>query len=435
MATWYKENYKNGYPAVTLTCDQKCDVAIIGGGLAGLSLAYQLGRYDIDFILIERGLIGDSASGLNGGFCSAGWAASKGEIMKKFGKEFAIDFHKISREGLAWMTALIESEAFADVEKKKGCLNVFLDQESELMKNKLDRENLIFDEHAQFISRNELNLFTSSKRYTYGILSDNGFYFNPLKFLDRLKGEILQTGGRIFENSMMEAFYERDGKFIIKVGNNKSIRAERIVLATGGSAGEETGYLRSRWIPLKTYIGVTAPLAHLAKRHFIKDIAISDSRRSGNYYHLLPDTRLMWGRDISAFNKNSFITGLKQVKNEISFFYPDLVNDVGGIDKLSIDYYWYGNMAYSFFKLPYVGQVYPAVFALTAFGGHGMNTAPAAAIVLAEFLAGVSDRVSIFDRIPKSWNGNILGPYAAELIINYTRLKEDLQFVLRNRGV
>ena len=52
----------------------ECQIVIVGGGLAGLSLAYQLAYYNQDFVLIEAATIGDSASGMNGGFCSPGWS-------------------------------------------------------------------------------------------------------------------------------------------------------------------------------------------------------------------------------------------------------------------------------------------------------------------------------------------------------------------------
>jgi gamma-glutamylputrescine oxidase len=52
------------------------DVAIIGGGLTGLSAAYHLAKTGLHPVLFEAGLIGDGASGRTGGIVLEGTAAS-----------------------------------------------------------------------------------------------------------------------------------------------------------------------------------------------------------------------------------------------------------------------------------------------------------------------------------------------------------------------
>ena len=67
-------------------------------------------------------------------------------------------------------------------------------------------------------------------------------------------------------------------------------------------------------------------------------------------------------------------------------FYPDLVYQMKETGGFSIEYTWTGKMAYSFSMMPYVGAMSKRVYSLTGFGGHGMNTAPISAILLAEHL-------------------------------------------------
>ena len=43
------------------------DVLIIGGGIAGVSLAYYLARAGVDVVLVERGELNREASGTNAG--------------------------------------------------------------------------------------------------------------------------------------------------------------------------------------------------------------------------------------------------------------------------------------------------------------------------------------------------------------------------------
>ena len=74
--------------------------------------------------------------------------------------------------------------------------------------------------------------------------------------------------------------------------------------------------------------------------------------------------------------------------------------------------------------MPYVRRLTARTYALTGFGGHGMNTAPAAAILLAEHLLGLSNRISIFKKIPLKWNGGRFGPVAAEIIYRVMAAKD-----------
>src|SRR5687768_2002387 len=44
--------------AAALAADEACDVVVIGSGIAGLSIAYELARFGRDVVVIDRGKIG-----------------------------------------------------------------------------------------------------------------------------------------------------------------------------------------------------------------------------------------------------------------------------------------------------------------------------------------------------------------------------------------
>ncbi len=79
-------------PRPALVGDASADVAIVGAGYTGLWTAYYLlkAKPSLDVVIVERDIAGFGASGRNGGWCSALFAASHDKIAKHHGREAAI---------------------------------------------------------------------------------------------------------------------------------------------------------------------------------------------------------------------------------------------------------------------------------------------------------------------------------------------------------
>lgn len=79
-------------PRPSLDSDLDVDVAIIGGGYTGLWTAYYLAEADpsLRIAILEKEIAGFGASGRNGGWCSALFAASRKKIAKQSGREAAV---------------------------------------------------------------------------------------------------------------------------------------------------------------------------------------------------------------------------------------------------------------------------------------------------------------------------------------------------------
>lgn len=69
--------------------DVEADVAIVGAGYTGLWTAYYLAKLDpsLRVVVVEREVVGYGASGRNGGWCSALFAASHARLAREFGRE------------------------------------------------------------------------------------------------------------------------------------------------------------------------------------------------------------------------------------------------------------------------------------------------------------------------------------------------------------
>ena len=71
-----------------------CDVAVVGGGLTGLSAALCLARQGIDVVVLESDGVAAAASGRNGGHCNNGLVRNFALVAEKYGPERAGAFYR-----------------------------------------------------------------------------------------------------------------------------------------------------------------------------------------------------------------------------------------------------------------------------------------------------------------------------------------------------
>ncbi len=424
--TWYQDtnisHFKNDY---TVQDQSKCEVLIIGAGLAGLSLLYHLTKGGVKALLLESNSIASGASGRNGGFCLSGWSQDYDILLKYLSIGSVRELENIASLGVSWMRSKCMQKEYKGTFLGDGVLNCYLTGKVDNIKrqNQLKNSNLgIYD---QFISKENLEKIILSDRYLCAVKKENAFHFHPLNFMNSLAKECDLLEGKISENSKLLNYTKENNEFSSRIQTKKgivNIFSHKLVFATGGYGGNELKDLRKYWLPIKTFIGVTEPLGNRVNKIFKKNYGVSDNRRAGNYYRILPDKRLSWGRGISAFGNISTKRIKEQVSKEIKYFFPQ----IGGVD---IEYVWSGIMAYARHFMPYIGPVKigaedKGVFAITGFGGHGMNTASGAAILLSEFFIEGKKSYKIFNNFERKWNGGFLGPYVAELKYKYIQAKD-----------
>ena len=88
----------SAYPP--LQGDASCDVAIVGGGLAGLSAALELAERGYSVRLLEAREVGYGASGRNGGQAIHGLACDIDEVESQLGAQDARRVFDMSIEAL-----------------------------------------------------------------------------------------------------------------------------------------------------------------------------------------------------------------------------------------------------------------------------------------------------------------------------------------------
>src|SRR3954466_11858759 len=94
MSLWL-EGVQRSYPA--LDGDARADVAIVGGGIAGIATAYFLAAAGVKPIVLEARGVAEAASGRNAGFLLAGVAENFVAASRRYGARNALRIWQLTK--------------------------------------------------------------------------------------------------------------------------------------------------------------------------------------------------------------------------------------------------------------------------------------------------------------------------------------------------
>jgi glycine/D-amino acid oxidase-like deaminating enzyme len=270
-----------------------------------------------------------------------------------------------------------------------------------------DRLARDFDYPLEYLSTEELRESLRSRRYFQALRDPNAFHFHPLNYLRGLARAFEAVGGRIFEQSrVLVAELEGATKVVRTV--NGLVMARDVVFCGGGYTDEVVPALRSSMLPIATYVLLTERAPERIAEAIRTTDAVGDNRRAGDYYRVVEDgARILWGGKITTRTAEPRDLAERLRRTMVST-YPQL-------EGLKVEVAWSGLMSYARHLMPQIGQLSPGVWYATAFGGHGMNTTAIGGLVIAEGIAGRSDRYRLFEPFGLDWNGGPAGNAAVQL--------------------
>ena len=385
------------------------DVCVVGGGLAGLSTALELVQRGLRVALLERHRIAWGASGRNGGFVTAGYATGLDRIARRLGMGAARELHALSVEGVAIVREAIDRYAIPGVHPTAGVLRAIRYDDAAGLQAERDRMERDYGVRLEYRSRPEIQFALSSPAYYQGLYDPDAFHFHPLNYALGLAREIARRGGLIFEGSPAQSCRRRGDRFAV-AGAEGEILAAHLVLAGGGYTDRLVPALHRAYLPIATYVLLTEPIPHL--EHAIRtSAAVADDRRAGDYYRVVDRNRLLWGGCITTRTRDPADLAMV-LRRRIIATYPQL-------EDVRVAAAWSGLMSYARHLMPQIGCLSgdrsSAIWYLTGFGGHGMNTTAIGGRLVAEAIVGESDRIEAFRPFGLSWNGGPVGRAAVQL--------------------
>lgn len=420
-ASWYRDSITVELePALPLEGDHRADVCVIGAGVTGCSAALHLAQQGYRVILLEALNVGHGASGRSGGQILPGLGTDIRTVENALGRSAARDIWEMSREAVRLTAHLVEQHQIP-CEMSWGYLHAAVKPRHVVeLRQWQERMARDFDYHGlEWREGGALREHVVTDAYPAALWEREAGHLHPLNYTLGLARAAQQAGAILHQFSPVVDI--RHGKQATVVTERGRVVADHVVIATNAYGDRLVPEMSGRIMRAANYMIATAPMSEQQAAQVLpRNDALSDTNFVLDYYRLSGDRRLIYGGEVSYDGRPP--RGLEaRTDAKIRRLFPVL-------KEIDIEYRWGGDVAITMNRAPDFGRLAPNVFYAQGYSGHGMALAGLAGKLLAETIAGQSERFDIFSAMPHRMfpGGRWLRTPLLVLATNFYKLRDRL---------
>jgi gamma-glutamylputrescine oxidase len=403
--TWYAATLVEAPPRPALGAEVDAEACVIGGGLAGLTVARELARSGWSVVLLEAGRIAAHASGRNTGFVLPGFAAGPDSIIARVGFDHAKDLWMLAQSGLDYVRDVIRQEKMPGVDPQDGWLHVSKTDNGD----ELTRLAAMVGEFGAEIEgwpTDRVRAVLRSDRYFHAIHYPRAISIHPLNYALGMAAAAERAGVRIYENTPAVSLDPTGVRKRIVTPHGR-LRANCIVLCGNLQIDGLMPQIAETLIPITTYVITTEKLGPGLSEAVGYRGAVSDSDLADSHYRIVDDDRLMWNARVTTWpgDPGRYAGALRA---EIAKTYPQL-------GKVAVEHAWSGTLGHPLHRMPQIGELGPGLWLASGFGGHGLNTTAMAGNLIARAIANDDTTWKLFTPFELVWAGGKYGRALAQL--------------------
>lgn len=398
------------------------DVAIVGGGVAGLSTALHLATAGLSIALVEAGSFGDGATGASAGVIAPQLVrATPATILSRLGADRGGRMLRMVASGGDYVAELIERHGIVCDARMNGFLAPVSGR------NAAARLSRIVDEWAPY--RSDLEVLDAERTralsgcvgYGAAILDHSGGGVDPVLYAEGLAAAAVRGGAVLHEDSPALAVEPHEGRWRVRTAGGMLI-ADRVVMAANGGNAALRPELASTVLPLRVCEVATCALPPamradiLPRGHSLTDMepdVFSIRRISGDrLVSALPATPVMARAQIrDALNKR-------------------LGTMLATHEPVELESVWFGTAWVNIDLMPRVSVVADGLFAIQACNGRGLAVNSVLGREMARLLGAMPGPALVDPQPPRRVGGFFLARHVPGLLMRAALTAKRLRAVI-----
>ena len=380
--TYWDKTVKTNFRFEKIAAAQATQILIAGGGISGNLCAYVLSELGMDVVIAEKNKIGLGSSMANTGLLQYRSDKMLCEFVDDIGEEQGRLFYRMCLEAMDQFKSV--NDLLGNVTEYRSMDTIYYASTAQDEK-KLRREYdylTKYDFPVEFLDEKELQArYRIHKSCALRTWHDADV--NPYKLIQALIRKNLEQGVRYFENTELDLDNIQGNRIFTQAGH--PIKFEHLILTTGYS--RLYSIIKDKIIIRRTYALCSTPF----EEYLWKDnVMIWETKKPYLYFRTTKDCRIIAGgldEDTDALeqDQDKILEKAREIARQIETIFPKL--------NINIAYAWNGLFYGSEDGLPFIGQD-PAradIFYLLGYEGNGMCYSMAGALILKDYIAGISN--------------------------------------------
>ncbi|MEK3886792.1 FAD-dependent oxidoreductase [Bacillus sp. FSL K6-3431] len=370
---WINSTKLESFPQ--LEKDITVDVAIIGGGITGITTAYNLIKEGFHVAVLEASSVLNGTTGHTTAKVTAQHGLIYNELINQFGKEKAKLYYEANINAAANMEECMNLHGI-ECDYKKEDAYIFTTSKDYLQD--LDNEAKAYQTlgiDGGITTDIPLDLKVKSALVMY-----NQARFHPLHYLSHLINYIKENGGEVYERSV--ATHMEDGEpATVHFKNEAKVTAKYVISASHFPFHDGRGYF-----------------ARLhAERSYVLAVKPGKPFAGGLYINAGKPTRSI--RSVTINGEEALLIsgdGHKAGQGGVE------IKHYEALEKFALDYFGAKDIIYRWStqdlvttdKVPYIGKIsegHDNIFVATGFRKWGMTTSTVAATIITDLIIGKSN--------------------------------------------
>ncbi len=394
-----------------LTFDVDADICVVGGGLAGLTIALEASRLGASVVVLEGRHVGWGASGGLLGTVMPGYNLALKDLIARIGLEDAKELWQLSKQGADYVRAQATEESMPGISVSEGALEVSNVDVGDRLISQLQMLGEDFETEVEGWQVDQVRSQLKTDRYFHGVYFPTAFQVDGRKYVHGLATLAKRAGARIFEDTPVVGI---DASGIRKriVTPSARLRASHIVLAGNVHLGAPSRRLSETLLPVWRYAGITEPLGERLDEVIAFKGSVTDTD-GVDQFRVVDGDRLMWASPETTWDARPrrFASSIaRRMRTIFPRLGPVTISDV-----------WGGAIGQTVHGMPQIGQLRKGLWVASGFGRQGLGTTAMAGQLIARSILWGDERWRLFSPFELVWAGGTTGRVAGHLIGMWSR--------------